>query len=70
MRWVLTTILGITLVAASTSPAIAQDDNAERVYKAAGALATKPVATSLTVRRNSKLQTCDCLRAEGLFRWR
>ena len=70
MRRALTTILGIALVAAATSPAIAQDNDAERVYKAAGALATKLVAT--IAYGPSELRVAD-LRLpkskKGLFRW-
>ena len=45
VRRVFAGILGIALVAATVSAAIAQDDIAERIYKAAGARATRPVAT-------------------------
>ena len=45
MRRGLRAMLGVALAAAPISPAIAQNEKAEQAYKAAGALATKPLAT-------------------------
>lgn len=45
MRQFLGAALGIALAVVSTGTAAAQNDDAERTYKAAGALASKPAAT-------------------------
>ena len=45
MRKIFATIFGSAALVASAAPALAQDDSAERTYKAAGALASRPNAT-------------------------
>lgn len=63
MRLVLITSLSITFAVAFASPVIAQDGNAERIYKAAGAQATKPLAT--IAYGSSELQVADLRLPEG-----
>jgi acetyl esterase/lipase len=63
MRRVLMASLSIMLASAFVSPVIAQEGNAERVYKAAGALATKPLAT--IAYGPSELQVADLRLPKG-----